>query len=534
MSKRLATVFFVVIGSIIFLIAGFCLMLFLAPGFSVFGLKYIRPDVHLVSTGGKIKINDTKAFAGDDFKGNIIVNAREIPINIIYSEDHEYFVEYYDNYAGFTTSKFDDPTLSISKDSDGNCVISVQEFKKFIYESSSSVRYLNVYVPLQFVGENYKYVLDLTVNTSSSTITFTKEIAEDARIPAHDKLEINTTSGKLKFKDTNVKATVYKCVTNNTIKLYGDENKEIWATEYDLESKLGRIVINGNVPNNIKAKTKNGNIEIVSCKNLVAETSFGDVVSASKDQPIEIRGIVNISTKAGSVVLGKVNGNGENKISTGGGSVSIDTIKTATITTKRGSIKIRSVTDVVINTNVGKVSIEEVLTSVDIKTKRGNVELGGNGMTVNNPTVSSNIGKINLKSASGKVVLKTSASDINFTNANSEDIDISCGKELVADKLTGKVKIHSEGAAKLVFTKITKRTEITLGDKCKNITVQAEENTVVDTNYYFAGKYVVRYEDQAEVTRGTVISPDKTIHTDAYISIEGKNADIRVYFKKPN
>ena len=533
MSKRLAVVFFVVIGSIIFLAASFCLMLFLAPGFAVFGVKYIRPDVHLQQTG-KIAINETKAFAGDDFKGNIIVNAREIPINIIYSEDHEYFIEYYDNYAGFTNSKFDDPTVFIEKDDDGNCVITVQEFKKFVYESSSSKRYLNVYVPLQFVGENYKYALDLTVNTSTSTITFSKEVEHDARIPAHDKLEINTTSGKLKFANTNVRATSYKCVTNNSIKLLGDENKEIWATQYDLESKLGRIVIKGNVANNIKAKTKNGNIEIISCKNLVAETSFGDVVSADKDKPIEIRGIVNIQTKAGSVVLGKVNGNGENKISTGGGNVSIDTIKTATITTKRGSVRIRSVSDVKINTNVGKVSIEEVLTAANITTKRGNVELGGNGMTVNNPTVSTNIGKINLKSASGKVVLKTSASDINFTNTDSEDIDISCGKELVADKLTGTVTIHSEGAAKLTFTKVTKRTTITLGDKCKEVAVYAEDNTALDTNYYFAGKYVVRYEDKAEVGRGTLITPDKTIHTDAYISIEGKNANIKVYFKKPN
>ena len=533
MSKRLATVFFVVIGSIIFLIAGFCLMLFLAPGFSVFGIKYIRPDVH-VQNSGKVEINTTKAFAGDDFKGNVIINAREIPINIIYSEDHAYFVEYYDNYAGFTTSKFDDPSVTVSKDEDGNCVISVQEYKKFIYESGSSNRYLNVYVPLQFVGENHKYALDLTINTSSSTITFSKEVAEDARIPAHETLEINTTNGKLKFANTNVRATKYKCVTNNSIKILGDENKEIWATEYDLESKLGRIVIKGNVSNNVKAKTKNGDIEIVSCKNLTVETSFGDVVSADKNKPIEIRGIVNISTKAGSVVLGKVNGNGENRISTGGGSVSIDTIKTATISTKRGSVTIRSLNDGVINTNVGKVTIQEVLTSVDIKTKRGNVVLGGNGMTINNPTVSSNIGQINLNSASGKVVLKTSASDINFTNTDSEDIDITCGKELTASKLTGKVKIHSEGEANLVFTKITNRAEITLGDKCKNISVYAEDNTVVDTNYYFAGKYVVRYEDQAEVNRGTVISPDKTIHSDAYISIEGKNANIKVYFKKPN
>ena len=50
-------------------------------------------------------------------------------------------------------------------------------------------------------------------------------------------------------------------------------------------------------------------------------------------EPIDIFGIVKIETKTGNVVLGEVNGDGENSISTGSGNVTIKKIKDGKIKT---------------------------------------------------------------------------------------------------------------------------------------------------------------------------------------------------------
>lgn len=534
MSKRFAIIFFVAIGICIFAVAGFCLTLFLAPGLRLLGLKYIRSDLHLVASG-KYAISDTKAFEdlNDVFKGNIIVETSEVPINIIYSEDQEYHFEYYDNFSGFTTSKFADPTLTVTKDEQGNCVIKIKEFKKFIYESSSSKRYLNIYVPLQYTSNYQAYSNNLSIKTKTATITFSKERVDDLRIPSHHKLSIETKNGKVKYKDVNIHTMNFEYVTNNSIKLKCHTEKEVFSQNYTVESRLGRIVFNGPVSGNIKAKTKNGNIELVSCKNLVVETGFGDVKPSGKD-PINTTGIVNITTKAGIVRLGTVNGSGESKITTGGGSVTIDKIKQVSITTKRGSININSVRDAVIETNVGKVTVEEALNSIKVKTKRGNITLGGAGIKMNNATVETVMGKVVMYSASGKVNIETTKSNVKFTNMDSNDITIVSGKKLTATGLTGVCSITTNGETNLTFSKITDKTEVTLLEKCKYIKIDATNNTDNETKFYFEGKSVVRYEDEAPVgPASSKLQNDKNVNVQAYIKVVGENAEIHAYFKKP-
>lgn len=534
MSKRFAIVFFVVIGICIFAVAGFCLTLFLAPGLRVLGLKYIRSDLHAVATG-KYAISDTKAFEGldDVFKGNIIVETSEVPINIIYSQDQEYYFEYYDNFSGFTTSKFADPTLTVTKDEQGNCVIKIKEFKKFIYESSSSKRYLNIYVPLQFTSNYESYSKNLSVKTKTATITFSREIADDLRVPSHHTLSIETKNGKVKYDDVNIHTTNFVYTTNNSIKLKCHTDKDVFSQNYTVESRLGRIVFNGPVSGNIKAKTKNGNVELVSCKNLVVETEFGDVKSSGKEA-ISTTGIVRITTKAGEVRLGDVNGAGENQITTGGGSVTINKIKTATITTKRGSISIKSVKDAVISTNVGKVTVEEALGSINVTTKRGNITLGGAGIKMNNATVATTMGKVKMLSASGKVDIRTTKSNVTFANMDSENITIVSGKKLTATGLTGVCAITTNGETNLTFSKITDTTTVTLLEKCKYIKIDATNNTDNETKFYFEGKSVVRYEDEAPVgPASSKLQNDKNVNVQAYIKVIGENAEIHAYFKKP-
>lgn len=532
MAKRLSVVFFIVIGVIIFLMAGFCLTLFLAPGLSIFGIKFIKNDVHAAITG-QVVLADTAQFASDDvnFKGDLIVQTNEVPINIIYSQGPDYVLEYYDNYNGFTRSEFDDPSIAVVKTPEGDALVQVREFEKFIFETSSSERYLNIYIPLIFVAGDGARTRDLSIITKSGKVTFSIE-GEDSRRPEHRNLNITTTSGKLVF-NTNVSAVNLNYVTNNTIQLLESGKLGLSAINYDLESKLGSIKLWSGVLGNVKAVTKNGDVKLLNCKNLNVTTDFGDVSPIVKGAELNVKGIVNITTKAGSVTLGDVNGNGDSVISTGGGSVVLNKIKDVTISTTRGSVKAKSVDNAKISTNVGKVTIEEVLGSIDVSTVRGNIVLGAEGLLVNNPTAKSNLGKITLNSASGTVDIRTNHGKINFANKDSNNITIISGGELKATKLTGTITITAYKNVDLEFTKITNTTTITLGDDCTNARIIAEENTSKDTKFYFKAAYVVRYEDNAKAIDGNVISNIDESTSEAYISVEGKNATILAYFKKP-
>ena len=81
------------------------------------------------------------------FSGSIRIETDQVPISVVFSQKYTYQVDYYDNYNGLTTSKFDDPSIEFSKDKDGTAVIKVKSFKKFIYENSNSNRYIRLLIP---------------------------------------------------------------------------------------------------------------------------------------------------------------------------------------------------------------------------------------------------------------------------------------------------------------------------------------------------------------------------------------------------
>ena len=81
MGKRFGLIFFITLGSIIFIIAAFLLVLFLAPGFSLFGLRYIAMGTHTVDK--KITLNSME-YPG--FNRTVFVETHEVPVEIYFSE----------------------------------------------------------------------------------------------------------------------------------------------------------------------------------------------------------------------------------------------------------------------------------------------------------------------------------------------------------------------------------------------------------------------------------------------------------------
>ena len=247
-----------------------------------------------------------------------------------------------------------------------------------------------------------------------------------------------------------------------------------------LESVKGQVSVQKPVVGNLDITVYNTGIKLISCSNLKARTDFGDIKCFKTDSKIQVAGIVDIETKAGSVNLGDVLGVGENKISTGSGSVVIDKILNGKITTKSGNVSITSVNNVEIVTNMGKVVVEEALSALKVTTKRSKIVLGGNGMIMNNVTAFSRIGDVTLLSASGKVNIQTISSDVSITNADSADLTVDCGGELVATGLKGLVNIKVAEDCSLKFTEVSNNVTIAAGDDCKKVKIEALSNSVTN------------------------------------------------------
>lgn len=549
MAKRLAIGIFVVLGTFVLLVSGFFLVLFLAPGFSMFGIKYIRADTH------KVVINETRIIdlesVGNNFTGSVIINSNEVPVEVCFtntsSTRSQISFSYYDNYQGITNSDFDDPSLEIKQDESGNVIFNTHEFNKWIYESKSSQRLLVLYIPLAYLESNVgssvnqndeettivNAKVNLTIKNGIGGIKFTNlnEATAAGRTPKFNNLTIET-SGKVDIT-RRVDAVTFSQTSNNTIVIGNDVTNNVNAIHYNLTSNNGNVVVNRAVSGDLTAKTNNGYINFVSCKNLIATTNNGNI-SCATEGLANVEGNVTISSKGGSVTLGNVDGS-NSKISTGSGNVNINKFASGEITTSFGYVTIKLVNSAKINTNLGKVKVAEALNSIEVNTKRGLVELGGEGMTINNPKVNSTLGKVNLLSAKGKADITTIYSDINFTNAECSEIKLSSGGKIVGRNFSGKVDISASKNVDIEFSEINADVNIDLADTVTFARVVAGKNHIQNTRYYLKAKSVSRF----------VKAPNGTYNTDAtgnelsnsnislyypLLKVTGESAEVEVYF----
>ncbi|MBP3582241.1 MAG: hypothetical protein J6J33_05780 [Clostridia bacterium] len=535
MAKRFISIFFIVIAIALFLIVGFVMLLFLAPGFSAFGLRYIAYGTRQFDSG-KLTIRDEIG----SFDG-VVLNTKEIPVYVCYSQGTEIEIRYFENFSGLTRSKIENPSIDVEKNDKGNAVVTINEYEKFIFQNANTEKYVRLYIPLQMVNTagSAAYRTDITLNLGKSNLVFEKDEGGadgDLRIPTHRNVTVKT-DGKVEYK-TEVRAKKYTYETDSSIKIGKDKLGAINAEDYTLVSG-GKITIEREVTGDVRATTNDRNLKLISCKNLYAKTGHGHILSFGKE-PIDVFGIVKIETKTGNVVLGEVNGDGENSIITGSGNVTIKKIKDGKITTKRGSVKVNSVRDMKISTSMGKVVVEEALSKINVYSHRGKITVGGEGMTVSNPTLESRLGKVSLTSATGTVFLKTTRADIDFVNTNSSSIEIYSGGKTTAKGLQGEVKIDSAKNASLYFNNISGNTTIKLGDKCETLNLYATHNNASETRYIISGKNVTMYEDDLNDDVAAYKMDSKPEFTNKLngsgplLDVVGKKTNIYAYFKIEN
>lgn len=532
MGKRLANVLLITLGVALSGVFIFTLVLFLAPGLSVFGVKYIASGTHVINDSYIL----TEKMADGTFSGSIRIETDQVPISVVFSQKYTYQVDYYDNYNGLTTSKFDDPSIEFSKDKDGTAVIKVKSFKKFIYENSNSNRYIRLLIPSTVIGGTKAGETSLEIISKSSSVSFSDEI-EDYYDPYFRNLSIET-SGKI-TSSTKVKADNYSLKTINAINITEDQVANINATNYILNSTGGKIVVDRDVAGDITATTKNARIQILTCRNFTAKSGYGDIYSARKDAPIKISGIANIETTAGIVEIDTISGtSGKSVISTKTGNVKLTKVEDLDLTTTRGFVRVISGRKVNVQTSSGSITVETATESVKAKTKRGKVVLGGEENKLYNPTVESTFGDVTVISSSGSVSITTIEADVEFVNSDASNITLSVGGELKATKLLGAVTITVDGNAEIEFASFTQKSTITGTNANSLIDIKMLNNDGNTFSYDLEGNkaslYEFNVEDpenhyQIEISTKVTSSADKVGKPLLTVSAQGR---LVVYYKR--
>lgn len=530
MAKRLATIFFISIGIILACMVVFAMVLFLAPGLSVFGLKYIASGTHVV--------NDTCYLSEkiEGFNGSIRVEVEDIDVQVVFTQSYAYQIEYHDNYNGLTNSKFDDPTITYSKDADGTAVVKITSFKKFLFENKNSNRYVRVLIPSTVIGASEEWQTDFTVISKTSNVSFRDEV-NDNYTPRFKNIKIET-SGKVN-SSTAVYAQNYSLKTINVINIGDDEITNINATNYILESTGGKIVVDRNVAGDITAKTRNAKIRVLSCDNLTANSGFGDVYSSKEDTGVVVYGTANITTTAGAVKLDSILGEtGKSIIETKTGNVQINKVYDLDLSTTRGFVKIGSARDLNVSTSSGSIVVNEATSAVTAKSKRGKITLGTEETIIKNPTVEATYGAVKLESTSGKVDVSAEKSNVTLTNSDAGIIKIVCGKNLTADKLTGAVEISVQGDATINFETFTTASTITGTGANSSITVNMLKNYGSSFSYNLEGNDASLYEyntddldSHYQIGRSTSLLSPENVKTQPLLKVS-TTGKLVVYYKK--
>ncbi len=531
MGKRLASVFLLTLGVALAGVVVFTLVLFMAPGLSIFGVKYIASGTHVVRENHVL----IEKMEGGTFSGSLRVESDQVPIHIVFSQKFAYQVEYYDNYNGLTNSKFDDPSIDFLKDGDGTAVIKVTSFNKFVFENGNSSRYLKIYIPSSIIGGTRAGETSLKIVSKSANVYFSEE-KDDHYTPYFRNINIET-NGKVN-SSVQVNTDNYSLKTVNAIKITEDNVKSINATNYFLNSTGGKIVVDREVDGDINATTKNARIQILSCRNFTANAGYGDVYSARKTAGIKVNGVANIKTTAGIVEIDTISGSGKSSIETKTGNVKITNVQDLDLTTTRGFVRVNSAKNINVTTSSGSITVETATESVTAKTKRGKVFLGGEENSLYNPKVESTFGDVSVISASGTVKIDTIKADVEFINKNASNIKLSVGGELNATKLLGAVDISVDGNANIEFEDFTQASKIE-GLKANSLlTVKLLNNDGNSFSYDLEGNDASLFEFNAEdpnnhyqISKSTSItsSADKVGKPLLSVTTSGK---LVVYYKK--
>ncbi len=502
MAKKIWGVILVLIFCVLLFIFGSVLILFLAPGTEIFGIRYVASGISECSVDQNL----------ESFSGDIYIETYGVPITIEYTDYTALNVSFHQDFVGFTKSKNKVASLDCEIDDDGNLHLTANEIVPWVYSHT--------------MGADYKFVLQIPVSIYRTRSLFIDSTKSSLLLKGNPSCKtFSFTSNESLTIEGSITATNFVYHTDGTITLGSGIN----CTNVDLYSSSSNINITEALTGDIVAETKGGDIKFVSCKNLTATTNSGSIKNYGEGLN-SVSGEVNITTRSGSIELGTVGISSLTNavsINSRSGSVSISSMYDGEITTDRGKVVVGSARALVVNANVGNVTVDSVSGSIVVNGRNGKVYLGTNG-EINNPTVRTTTGAIEVNNAVGEVLLESTSNSISFINGSSTNINLHAGKGLTATNLKGSVTAYANGAVSMVFSQVSNNVDVSVGTKCKTINIDASCLAYDEVDYLLKstkGTKAKVYAGEELLTESTTI--DSSTHAGHYkITVTSSYAEI--------
>lgn len=463
MKKYLKILIVLLIGVPLLLFVGSTVVLFLAPGVEIFGVRYSASGTSKCEFSENI---DTYLPSG--FSGDVYIDTKNVPVEITFSSSYAYYLEFCQNFIGFTKSKDKVANVSITCE-DGDLHIKANEIEEFLYSQKSDSFF------------RFKLQLPVSFNDGTRSVNI-KAKSSDVTLIGNVKLKNFTmdSTGALSIPETTSNLSVSNKMTVTTSKLLELKNNVTIGGSCELTSTGNSINLTKDIPGNIVATTKGGDLKFVSCQNLTFSSTSGSVKAYGENENI-VRGNLNAKTKGGAVSISKVLGEVQS-LKTENGAINIGEMVSGTIESTRGKVNVGMAKDLTVKVNTGNVSVKNIREKIVVNGKNGKVSLGEGG-TIANPTVTTKTGKISVYHASGDVSLVSESNDVVFENQSSEKITLSSGKSLVAKGLQGVVDAYSKKDGTYSFIKISGDVKIKSGSRADNIVIDATCERISDVDY---------------------------------------------------
>lgn len=513
MKKRILGAVIVVIGVALLLVVVPVVIMFLAPGTEIYGIRYVA------SGTSKCEIKENLNDYVQGFTGDLYIETQNVPIEITFSESYSYYLEFCQNFIGFTKSKDKKANLSINQ-KNGDLYVKANEIEEFVYSQKADTFFrFKLYLPVQFNSGSRS----LNIKSKTSSVTF----VGNARL----KDFTMESEGALKIPEETSSLTLSNKLTVETSKIL-ELKKNVSFNSCELSSSGNSIVVANNVPKDIVAKTKGGDLKFVSCNNLTFSSTSGSLKAYGTGENI-VRGKLNAKTKGGNISISKILGEVE-KLETSNGSIKIGTMVNGTISSTRGKVSIDNANDITIKSNTGNVSVKNVSSKITIKGRNGKVSLGEGGV-INNPTVNTTTGKISVYQACGVVNIKSENNDVVFENKSSENITLYSGKKLKANGLKGTVEAYSKKDASYSFSAVSGNVKIKSGSRADKIKIDMTCARISDVDYDLKSTKGTKAKVYSGNTLVAELSKIKSEQgAPCIITVETSYAEIVLKFKEEN
>lgn len=516
MKKYLRLFIVLLIGVPLLLFAGSALVLFLAPGVEIFGIRY--------SASGTSKCEFSEnldPYFSSGFNGDVYIETKNVPIEITFSGSYIYHLEFCQNFIGFTRSKDKKANVQIYCE-DGDLHIKVNEIEEFLYsQKSDSFLRFKLQLPISF--NNGSRSVDIKSKSSSVKVNGTANLRNFTM----------DSTGELSIPEETSSLTVSENLKIKTSRLLELKNNVTIGNSCELNSSGNSINITKNVPGDIVATTKGGDLKFVSCQNLTFTSTSGSVKAYGEGGNI-VRGNLNAKTKGGAISISKILGEVQS-LKTENGSINIGEMGNGTVESIRGKINIIDANNLKVKTNTGNVSVKNIREEIVVEGKNGKVSLGEGG-TICNPTVTTKTGKISVYHANGDVSLVSESNDVVFENQSSEKIKLSSGKTLKAKGLKGEVDAYSKKDGTYSFVQISGNVKIKSGSRADNIVIDATCAKISDVDYNLKstkGTKAKLYSGKTLVEESSsIVSTRNESHF--IINVETSYAEIVLNFKEEN